>query len=410
MKDSYTLDATKEGLDRGYDLHAEAYRKIFARCGLKFFVVGASSGAMGGSASQEFMVESDAGEDTVALADDNSYAANLEVATSFVAKAKRFTVGQPLAEVHTPNVKTIDQVAAFLNVDTGQCAKSVVYWGGDQPLLVLMMGNDELNESKLMSVVGAEVRPMEPERLMAMTGADAGSIGPVGLKGFRILVDRRLEGANELISGANRNDYHLMHIDIQRDCTIEGYFDLRTVRAGEMSPNGKSTLKIVTGVELGHIFKLGTKYSEALGAKFLDENGKEHPIIMGSYGIGIERIVACHIEQSHDGDGIIWDKAIAPFQVHIIAVGTKSTQVLAMADRLYELLTDDSIEVLYDDRKETSPGFKFKDADLLGMPYQVIVGERNLANGKIEIKERRSGERTLVDVESVLGKIQQLLA
>jgi prolyl-tRNA synthetase len=410
MKDSYTLDATKEGLDRGYDLHAEAYKKIFARCGLRFFVVGASSGAMGGSASQEFMVESAAGEDTVVLAEDNSYAANLEVATSLAAKASRFDVDQPLAEVHTPNVKTIDQVAAFLNVDTGQCAKSVVYWGGEQALLVLIMGNDELNESKLMSAVGAEVRPMEAEKLMEMTGADAGSIGPVGLKGFRILADKRLEGANELIGGANRNDYHLLHIDLQRDCTIEGYVDLRTVQAGEMSPNGKTTLKIVTGVELGHIFKLGTKYSEALGAKFLDENGKEHPIIMGSYGIGIDRIVACHIEQSHDGDGIVWDKAIAPFQVHLIAVGSKSTQVLAMADRLYDLLTGDGIEVLYDDRRETSPGFKFKDADLLGMPYQVIVGERNLANGKIEIKERRSGERTLVDVESVLEKVQQLLA
>jgi len=410
MKDSYTLDATKEGLDRGYDLHAEAYRKIFARCGLRFFVVGASSGAMGGSASQEFMVESNAGEDTVALSEDSSYAANLEVATSAMPKGKRFDVSQPLAEVHTPGVRTIDQVAAFLNVETGRCAKSVVYWGGEEPLLVLMMGNDELNEAKLMSVVGAEVRPMEPEKLIGLTGADAGSIGPVGLKGFRILADTRLEGANELISGANRNDYHLMHIDLERDCRIDGYHDLRTVRAGEPSPDGKGALRIVTGVELGHIFKLGTKYSVALGANFLDENGKEHPIIMGSYGIGIERIIACHIEQSHDEDGIIWDKAIAPFQVHLIAVGTKSAQVLEMADRLYDLLREDGIEVLYDDRREISPGFKFKDADLLGVPYQVIVGERNLANGKIEIKERRSGERVLVDVESVLEKVQQLLA
>ncbi len=410
MKDSYTLDATREGLDRGYDLHAEAYRRIFTRCGLKFFVVGASSGAMGGSASQEFMVESDAGEDTVALAENNRYAANLEVASSLVPPAQRFDVAQPLAEVHTPEVRTIDQVAAFLNVETARCAKSVVYWGGDEAVLVLMMGNDELNESKLMSVIGAAVRPMEAERLGEMTGADAGSIGPVGLKGFRILADKRLEGANELIGGDNLNDYHLMHIDLQRDCDIEGYFDLRTVQPGEKSPDGKSVLKIVKGVELGHIFKLGTKYSEALNANFLDENGKEQPIIMGSYGIGIERIVACHIEQSHDDKGIIWDKAIAPFQVHLIAVGTRSQQVREMADKLYDLLRDDGIEVLYDDRQELSPGFKFNDADLLGMPYQVIVGERNLSNGKIEIKERRSGERVLVDVESVLEKIQQLLA
>ena len=410
MKDSYTLDASWEGLDKGYDLHAEAYRKIFTRCGLKFFVVGASSGAMGGSASQEFMIESDAGEDTVAMAEDGSYAANLEVASSLVPPAKRYEVSQPMREVHTPNVKTIDQLAEFLNVDHNQLAKSVVYWGGERPILVLMMGNDELNEAKLMSVVGAEVRPIEAERLHDLTGAEGGSIGPVGLKGFTILADKRLEGANELISGANRNDYHLMHIDLRRDCTVDGYHDLRTVQAGETSTNGKSRLKIVHGIELGHIFKLGTKYSDALNVKFLDVNGKEYPIIMGSYGIGIERIVACHIEQSHDGDGIIWDKSIAPFQVHIIAVGSKSSKVFEMAENLYDLIQDDGIEVLFDDRKDISPGFKFKDADLLGMPYQVIVGERNLAQGKIEIKERRTGDRILVEVEKVLEKIQQLLA
>ena len=410
MKDSYTLDATWEGLDRAYDLHAEAYRKIFARCGLRFFIVGASSGAMGGSASQEFMVESSAGEDTVAVAEDNSYAANIEVATSIVPPAKRFEVSQPVSEVHTPAVKTIDQLAEFLRVDRSQLAKSVVCWGGESPVLVLMMGNDELNEAKLASVVGAAVRPMEPERLLELTGADGGSIGPVGLKGFRILADNRLKDANEMISGANRNDYHLMHIDLKRDCTIDGFFDLRTVQSGETSPNGESVLKVVTGVELGHIFKLGTKYSDALHANFLDEHGKEHPIIMGSYGIGIERIVACHIEQNHDKDGIIWDKAIAPFQVHLIAVGSKSEQVVQTSERIYELLKEDGISVLYDDRKEISPGFKFKDADLLGMPFQIIVGERNLANGKIEIKERRGGERILVELESVLEKIQQLLA
>jgi prolyl-tRNA synthetase len=410
MKDSYTLDATWEGLDKGYEYHAEAYRNIFTRCGLRFFVVGASSGAMGGSASQEFMIESDAGEDVVALAEDGSYAANLEVATSIVEKVSRFPKSEPIAEIHTPNVKTIDQLAGFLKVEHSRLAKSVVYWGGDEPVLVLMMGNDELNESKLMSVLGAEVRPIEPERLLQLTGADTGSIGPVGLKGLKILADKRLEGANELISGANKNDYHLMHIDLQRDCAIDGYHDLRTIQAGETSPNGASTLKIVKGVELGHIFKLGTKYSDALGATYLDENGKAHPIIMGSYGIGIERILACHIEQNHDENGIIWQKSIAPFQVHLIAVGSKSKEVEETSNRLYELLTDDGVEVLFDDRKDISPGFKFKDADLLGMPFQVIVGEKNLTNGKIEIKERRTGERTLVEVESALERIQALLA
>ncbi len=410
MKDSYTLDATREGLDKGYDLHAEAYKKIFSRCGLKFFIVGASSGAMGGSASQEFMIESDAGEDVIALAMDGSYAANLEVAASIVPGAPRSANGEPIAEVHTPGVKTIDQLAEFLKVDHGRLAKSVVYWGGETPVLVLMMGNDELNESKLMSVLGTDVRPIEGERLQQLTGADGGSIGPVGLKGFKILADKRLEGANELISGANINDYHLLHIDLARDCTIDGYHDLRTVQAGESAPNGKSKLKVVKGVELGHIFKLGTKYSDALNAKFLDENGKELPIIMGSYGIGIERIVACHIEQNHDDNGIIWDKALAPYDVHLISLGAKSREVQETSERIYHLLTQDGVTVLFDDRKDISPGFKFKDADLLGMPYQVIIGEKNLSNGKIEIKERRTGDRFFVEVASLLEKIRELLA
>ncbi|HCV42033.1 MAG TPA: hypothetical protein DGH68_01010 [Bacteroidetes bacterium] len=200
-----------------------------------------------------------------------------------------------------------------------------------------------------------------------------------------------------------------MNIDLQRDCKIDGYYDLRTVQAGEPSPNGEGKLRVVRGVELGHIFKLGTKYSDALTATFLDEKGVAHPIIMGSYGIGIERIIACHIEQNHDANGIIWDKAIAPYQIHLIAV-SKSQAVLEMAEKVYNDLNDDGVEVLFDDRTDTSPGFKFKDADLLGMPYQVIVGEKNLANGKIEIKERRTGDRILVDVAGVIDKVQSLLA
>ncbi len=406
MKDSYSLDTSWEALDRSYDLHAEAYRKIFTRCGLKFFIVGASSGAMGGTGSQEFMMEADAGEDVIALAD--SYAANIEVATSNVPKAERSAESKPMAEVHTPNIKTIDQLAGFLKVEHARLAKSVVYWADDKPVLVLMMGNDELNESKLMSVMGADVRPIEAEKLLALTGADGGSIGPVGLKGFKIIADKRLEGANNLVSGANKNDYHLVNIDLQRDCKVESYHDLRTVQAGEPSPDGKGNLRIVKGVELGHIFKLGTKYSDALTATFLDETGVAHPIIMGSYGIGMERIVACHIEQNHDANGIIWDKAIAPFQIHLIAV-SKSEVVREMAEKIYTDLIDDGVEVLFDDRVDTSPGFKFKDADLLGMPYQVIVGEKNLAAGKIEIKERKTGERTLVDAADIITKIQALL-
>jgi prolyl-tRNA synthetase len=379
MKDSYSLDRSWEGLDHAYTLHAEAYKKIFTRCGLRFFVVGASSGAMGGTGSQEFMMESDAGEDVIALSADGRYAANVEVASSDVPKGVRHSENPPVEEIHTPGVKTIDELVAFLKVDEARLAKSVVYWGGEKPILVLMMGNDELNEAKLGSVLGLDVHPMEAERLLALTGADGGSIGPVGLKGFTILADKRLEGANGLISGAK-------------------------------APNGGGPLRIVKGIELGHIFKLGTKYADALHATFLDENGKEASIIMGSYGIGIERIVACHIEQNHDANGIIWDKALAPFDLHVIGVAMKSQAVADAAESIYEELQADGFDVLFDDRKDISPGFKFKDADLLGMPLQVIIGEKNLAAGKIEIKNRRSGERTLVDRGNLAATIRSFLS
>lgn len=410
MKDSYSLDTTWDALDKSYDLHAEAYKKIFTRCGLKFFIVGASSGAMGGTGSQEFMLESESGEDTIALAEDNSYAANIEVATSLVPKAVRHPESKPLQEIHTPKVKTIDELAAFLKVDHSKLVKSVVYWADQTPVLVLMMGNDELNESKLAALLKANVRPIEPDNLRALTGADAGSIGPVGLKGFKIIADKRLEGANGLISGANKNDYHLMNIDLERDCTIDGYYDLRTVQAGELAPNGKAKLRIVRGIELGHIFKLGTKYSDALSATYLDEKGQAKPIIMGSYGIGIERIIACHIEQNHDENGIVWDKAIAPYHVHLIAVSMKTQEVVALSEHLYSQMLGAGIEVMYDERASTSPGFKFKDADLLGMPLQVIVGEKNRSKGKVEIKLRKTGERMLVAPDQVIASVKELLS
>jgi prolyl-tRNA synthetase len=415
MKDSYSLDKSWEGLDHSYNLHAEAYHRIFKRCGLNFFVVGASSGAMGGTGSQEFMLESDAGEDVIALADDNSYAANLEIASSIVPPAPRHDNNPPVEEISTPNVKTIDELSTFLKISTDALAKSVVYWADETPVLVLMMGNDTLNEAKLATALGAQVRPIEAEKLLALTGADGGSIGPVGLKEkskgkFKILADRRLENANGLVSGANKNDYHLRNIDLKRDCVVDGYYDLRTIEAGETAPNGKAKLRIVKGIELGHIFKLGTKYSDALKAMFLDEQGKENPVIMGSYGIGMERIIACHIEQNHDANGIIWDKALAPFDVHLISLGSKNKDVAAAADKIYEDLKNAGCDVLYDDRVDISPGFKFKDADLLGIPYQFIVSEKNLAQNKVEVKARRTGERTYIAAATVVEEVKKLTA
>ncbi|MEX1277283.1 MAG: proline--tRNA ligase [Bacteroidota bacterium] len=410
MKDSYSLDASWEGLDKSYDLHAEAYRNSFTRCGIKFFVVGASSGAMGGIGSQEFMVESSFGEDTVALCDQCGYAANLEIAASALPKAPRREENGPVVEVHTPNVRTIDQLAEFLKVPHERLAKSVVYRHNGSPVLIMMVGNDQLNESKLLSALGGgEASPMNAEDLKGLTGADGGSIGPVHLQGFRIIADKRLEGANGLISGANRNDYHLTNIDMERDVTLEGYYDLRTVVAGEACTKCGSVLKVSNAIELGHIFKLGTKYSEALNVSFLDEGGTAKPVIMGSYGIGIERIVACAIEQGHDANGIVWDKALAPYSVHVIAVNMNSKEVVLAANQVYNSLTGAGIEALFDDRASVSPGFKFKDADLLGMPFQVIVGEKGLKNGQFEIKRRKSGERMMIAKEELVATVEGLL-
>ena len=410
MKDSYSLDRSWEDLDHSYEAHAEAYRKIFGRCGLKFFIVGASSGAMGGTGSQEFMIESEFGEDTTALCDQCGYAANLEVAASNLPKVSRVETGE-LKELYTPNVKTIDQLVEFLKIDQSQFAKSLVYRHNGKPLLILMMGNDQLNESKLTAALGGgDASPMGAEELLALTGADGGSIGPINLNGFKIIADKRLEGVNGLISGANRNDYHIANINLVRDAKVEGYYDLRSIEAGEPCPKCLAPLKISNAIELGHIFKLGTKYSDALNITYLDEGGKANPVIMGSYGIGMERIVACYIEQNHDKDGIIWNKALAPYQIHLIAVNLNSKDVIAASDRIYNQLCSAGVEVLFDDRANITPGFKFKDADLLGMPLHVIVGDKGLKNGQIEIKRRRTGERILVKLEDAVAEIQKLLA
>jgi len=411
MKDSYSLDRSWEDLDKSYEAHAEAYRKIFIRCGLKFFEVKASSGAMGGTGSQEFMVESEFGEDTVVLCQKCDYAANLEIASSKAMSAGRSNDGKAIEEIHTPNVKTIDELAGFLKADHLRLAKSLVYKHNGKPLLILMVGNDQLNDAKLTSALGGgTIEPFEAGQLQAVTGADGGSIGPMGLKGFRIIADKRLEGANDLISGANRNDYHLRNIDLQRDVKADGYFDLRTVEDGEDCTKCGSKLKVSHGIELGHIFKLGTKYAEALNVTFLDENGEKKPVIMGSYGIGVERIIACHIEQSRDEHGIIWNKALAPYAVHVIAISMNNKDIVLTSNQVYQKLTEAGIETLFDDRPNVTPGFKFKDADLLGMPLQVIVGEKGLKNHQIEIKKRKTGERIMVGIDEALSKIKQLLA
>jgi len=305
MKDSYTFDTSWEGLDKSYSLHDKAYRKIFNRCGLKYFVVGASSGAMGGTGSEEFMVKSEAGEDTVAYCEKCGYAANVEVAVSKVEPKIRSKKSDELKKIHTPGIKSIDELCEFLKIDETECAKSRVYIFQSTPVMVLMLGNDEVNEIKLEKILGGTVRPAQPEELVQFTKASAGSIGPISFES-RIIADNRLKDANNLYSGANEDNYHFGGIDMLRDVKNIEYNDLRIVKSGEQCPNcDNSVIEVFSSIELGHIFKLGTKYSVSMGANFLDENGKENPIIMGSYGIGVERVLACYIEQNHDENKII---------------------------------------------------------------------------------------------------------
>ncbi|MBM4172860.1 MAG: proline--tRNA ligase [Ignavibacteria bacterium] len=402
MKDAYSLDNSSEGLDKSYNLHEQAYRNIYTRCGLKFFVVGASSGAMGGSASQEFMVESPFGEDTCAIDEHSGYAANIEVAVSAVEQIKRKDDNFPVEEFATPKSKTIDELVEHFGLDVNRCAKSVVYIADSKPYLILMRGNDQLNEAKFQTHVGAiQCRPAEPEELFSLTGAHAGSIGPIGLKpDITIIADNLLKDANGLVSGANKDGYHYKNIDITRDCTISAYADVRTVLDDEPCIHGGHPLRIVNAIEVGHVFKLGTKYSKALNAVFLDEHGKEQPIIMGSYGIGLERIIACAIEQHHDDKGICWPTAIAPYTVHLIGLGLhKSQHVVDACTSIHDALEQSGIDVLFDDR-DVSPGIKFNDADLIGLPIQLIVGEKGLLQGQLEMKNRTTQERIHISIQS----------
>lgn len=407
MKDAYSFDSSHENLNASYQLHDEAYRKIFDRCGLKYFVVGASSGAMGGTGSEEFMVKSDAGEDTVAYCESCGYAANVEVASSKVNAKERNAESKNIYEISTPNVKSIDELCSFLKIDETECAKSRVVMHDNKAILLLMLGNDEVNETKIEAVLGGTVRPAHPEELKEITGADAGSIGPVGFSG-RILADLRLKEANNLYSGANKNDFHIGGIDLIRDVKNIEYVDLRIVKTGEGCPKCEKTLDVFTAIELGHIFKLGTKYSDTMGATFLDEHGKENPLVMGSYGIGVDRVMACFIEQHHDEKGIVWDKTLAPFDIHLLALNLKNQTIVETSEKVYQELQIAGFQVLFDDRVDAGAGFKFNDADLLGMPVQVIIGEKKLKEGKVEVKLRRTGERFDVEIEKLIEFVKTL--
>ena len=404
MKDSYSLDIDEEGLDRSYNLHAQAYRRIFERCGLDFFEVGASSGLMGGTGSQEFMVRSPHGEDRVAQCNRCSYAANLDVASSRPAPIEdppSDEKGGESRKVSTPEKRTIEEVSGFLKVAPERLIKTMVFMAGDdQPVMALLAGDDELQELKLLSALGGGFRPAHPDEIKDLFGCEAGFLGPVNAPKMTIIADNRLQGGRNRITGANEDHYHITGVDIEHHFKPDRYADLRLIKEEEGCPNCKGTLSASNAIEIGHIFKLGTKYSAAMGANVLDAQGQERPIVMGSYGIGIGRILACAIELGHDEHGICWPRSLAPYDVILIGVNLKEAEVSRRAEEVYRALQSDGFEVLFDDR-DVSPGFKFKDADLLGIPFQLVVSPKSLDRGGVELKVRSSGQRSIINVSDL---------
>jgi prolyl-tRNA synthetase len=423
MKDAYSFDLDTAGLDRAFEDQRRAYQRIFTRCGLEFVAVDAHSGAMGGSASTEFMVRTDAGEDDVASCAACGYAANVERAQSRgpLAPATPGKAG-PINRFPTPGVHTIDELAAapYLRPATQQL-KTLVYVADDTLVLAVVRGDDELNEAKLQTAVAASVlRPAQPDEIHAALGAKPGSLGAVGVtprsaaspssKIARVLVDRALQGLAGMVTGANEDGFHLEGVDVARDLAAAEVADLRRVKSGEHCPRCESgKLELFKALEVGHIFKLGTKYSENLGARVLDEGGREVPIVMGSYGIGVERIAAAAVELHHDANGIIWPMSIAPFQVGLLTLQANEPDVVKTAEKLYADLVEAGVEVLFDDRDERA-GVKFKDADLIGLPLRIAIGKKSLAEGRVELKARSAAQPDLVPVDDVVAQVMKAMA
>jgi prolyl-tRNA synthetase len=408
MKDSYTFDLDAAGLDVAYEKHYQAYRRIFERCGLNAIAVEAHSGAMGGSQSHEFMVPSSAGEDLVAICAKCGYHANLEKAVSVPSAAPPDPEGDLASEkFHTPGRKTILEVAEFTGLPQTSQMKSLVMVADGKPVLALLRGDHQLSETKFASVTGAtEVRPAHPHEIREWFGADAGSLGPIGITKMSIVCDTALEGRKNMIAGANEDDYHLRNVTPGKDFRAR-FEDLRQVVAGDACATCGAPLEVTKTIEVGHIFKLGYKYSESMGLRVLSADGSEVTPIMGSYGIGIERILSSAVEQHHDKDGMMLPPSIAPFEVVVTPVNNSNAEQMDAAQALYRDLLDRKIDVLFDDRDER-PGVKFKDADLIGIPYRITVGKK-IGQGIVELTERRTKQTTDVPLSEAAATLQSRL-
>ncbi len=408
MKDAYSFDATDEAAMASYRKMYDAYTRIFARCGLKTFPVEADTGVIGGNYSHEFMVPAETGENEVAFCEACGYAANLEKATSGVPKTAARELGAAVDKFPTPGVVTIEALSKPpYGVPANRQIKTLVYIADSKPLLILIRGDDQLNETKLLARTGAvQARPATAEEIFPLLGAKPGSLGAVVKvpAEVKVLADERLRGANDMTTGANEDGFHLRNVSIERDIRVTEWHDLRTVTAGEPCGKCGKSLKIRRAIEVGHVFKLGTKYSEKLGANFLDEAGARKPAVMGCYGIGVTRTLQAVIEQGNDKDGILWPLSVAPYQVCItpLAVAPESPAMM-LAEKIYGELTAQGVDVILDDRDER-PGVKFKDADLVGFPIRVSIGEKSLAKGEVEVKPR-NGAMQAVKAEEAVARV-----
>lgn len=408
MKDAYSFDADEEGASRSYEIMHETYNRIFRRCGLTYRAVEADTGSIGGSFSHEFMVLADSGEDEIVSCLDCEYAANLEKAEirSEPAVSPVTEEPAPVEEVYTPGIRTIEAVTSFLSVPADRLIKTLIFRAGDEVVAGLVRGDHELNEVKLKALLGADqVELADPELVEDVTGAPMGFAGPIGLN-LRMIADHAVAGIRNAVAGGNRVDTHLRNVNPVRDFEADLYADLRVVMPGDPCPRCGGGLRFSRGIEVGHIFKLGTKYSRAMGATCLDENGREIPIVMGCYGIGVGRTVAAAIEQNHDDDGIIFPIPIAPFEVLILPLQMNEPAVVTAAEALYRTLLDQGTDVLLDDR-DLRAGAKFKDADLLGIPVRITIGSRSLENGQVEVRLRADAEKEFVPVDEALKRIRE---
>jgi prolyl-tRNA synthetase len=392
MKDAYSFDKDEAAARLSYQKMYDAYHHIFARCGLNFRAVEADTGLIGGTSSHEFMVLADTGEETVVYSEPGTYAANVERAEVLPPNDESKEALLPLRSVNTPGCRTVEEVTKFLKVDASKLVKTLLYSTGSETVAVLIRGDHDANEIKLKRLLGVtDVELAGPAIVEKMSGAPVGFAGPVGLN-VRIVADHAVKSSANIVVGGNRLDTHLVDVNCPRDFQVEQFADLRNARAGDPSPRKDGILKTTKGIEVGHVFMLGTKYSQAMNASFLDPNGKECLAVMGCYGIGIGRTAAAAVEQNHDDKGIVWPFPIAPFHVHLISLG-QSAAVIDAATTVYAALEAVGLEVLWDDRDERA-GVKFNDADLIGAPYQVIVGDKGLAEGLLEVKSRNTGVKT----------------